>query len=72
LKEKDEKAASHGTEGLGFLTWLLDPHFHDAERGDRAGKSIWSRRRAYAFILVASLVLWTVIMLGVFYLIGLF
>ena len=68
---EEEEAEPHKTGALDFLARLLDPHLDRAARRSQA-KPQWSRRKAFAFILAASLALWALIILGLVYLIRLF
>lgn len=69
--EEEEEAEGQRTDALEFLARLLDPHLHSAERRRAIAEPKWSRRKAFGFILVASLVLWGLIIWGILELTGL-
>ena len=64
FEEEEESATGPKTDALEFLARLLDPHLHSAERPHERAKPRWSRRKAFAFILAASLILWALIIWG--------
>jgi hypothetical protein len=70
--ENQERVTVRTVEDLDSFLRLLNPHLARTERESESAKPIWSRRKAYTFIAVASLIVWAVIIGAGIYVIRLF
>lgn len=70
--ENQERVIVRNVEDLDSFLRLLNPHQSRTERESEIAKPIWSRRKAYTFIAVASLIVWAAIIGAGLYVIRLF
>lgn len=64
-----ERVTVHDIQDLDSFLRLLNPHLRESQ--SETAKPIWSRRKAYTLIAMASLFLWGLIIWAGFYLVSL-